>query len=185
MAAFVRVAFAVYAVAFANHGFAADPDLKTILFQKGDFHASWEAGKFESKPPEMFDDLPPTKQRGFVPLTVNNKRRGGLAGFVYQSADDAADAYEIIVMGLGPGTKAVSDLGELSRQQYIDRHFFGRNFQATDIVFARGNAVVHIRLADLRPEEVISIARKIDARFKNAFPDSGIDNQKWWWYSFP
>jgi hypothetical protein len=35
-----------------------------------------------------------------------------------------------------------------------------------EIVFLRGKTVVHIRLSDMKPEEIAPLAKKIDARIQ-------------------
>jgi|GEM_PF-3063599 len=143
-----------------------DPDL---LFAPGDLHEAWEAGPLAA-PPKMFETLPPARRQGDRRLMRRGKVRGGITAFEWDDAADAADAYDIILKGVGGDTEVLDGVGDQSRSNtWVTKSPPAQNlpdFVMAEIVFLRGKTVVHIRLSDMKPEEIAPLAKKIDARIQ-------------------
>jgi hypothetical protein len=145
---------------------AIDPDL---LFIPGDLHEAWEAGPLAA-PPKMFEALPPARRQGDRRLMRRGKVRGGITAFEWGDAADAADAYDIILKGMGGDTEVLDGVGDQARSNtWVTKSPPALNmpdFVMAEIVFLRGKTVVHIRLSDMKPEEITPLAKKIDARIQ-------------------
>ncbi len=144
-------------------------DINKDLFVGGDLHAAWKADPL-TDPPKMFETLPTTGQKGDHRLARAGKRKGGVSAFIYGDAGDAANAYDIILEGMGGDTEVVENLGDQARSfsavtkhppavKLPDSHRAG-------IVFLRGNTVIYIGLSDMKAEELIPYAKKIDSRIQ-------------------
>jgi hypothetical protein len=142
-------------------------DIGSDLFVTGDLHESWKAEPL-SDPPKMFDELPPTSKKGDCRLSRSGKKKGGVTAFQYDSAEDAATAYDIILKGMGGDTQVVDGLGDQSRSYSAVTKFPPAakmpDFHRAGVVFLRGKTVVHIGLSDMKAEELVPLAKKIDAR---------------------
>jgi hypothetical protein len=145
---------------------AIDPEL---LFIPGDLHEAWEAGPLAA-PPKMFEALPPARRQGDRRLMRRGKVRGGITAFQWDDAADAADAYDIILKGMGGDTEVLDGVGDQARtNSWLTKSPPGLNmpdFVIAEIVFLRGKTVAHIRLSDMKPEEITPLAKKIDARIQ-------------------
>ena len=143
-----------------------DPEL---LFAPGDLHEAWEAGAIAA-PPKMFEALPPARCQGDRRLMRRGEVRGGITAFQWDDAADAADAYDIILKGMGRDTEVLDGVGDQARSNtWVTKSPPALNIQdfvMAEIVFLRGKTVVHIRLSDMKPEEIAPLAKKIDARIQ-------------------
>jgi hypothetical protein len=144
-------------------------DIGSDLFVAGDLHESWRAGPL-GDPPKMFDGVPATSKKGDHRLSRSGKTKGGVTAFQYDNADDAAAAYDIILKGMGGDTQVVDGLGDQARSHSSVTKFPPAanmpDFQRAGVVFLRGKTVVHIGLSDMKAEELVPLAKKIDARIQ-------------------
>ena len=144
-------------------------DINKDLFVGGDLHAAWRADPL-SDPPKMFETVPPTDQKGDHRLARAGKRKGGVTAFIYGDAGDAANAYDIILEGMGGDTEVVENLGDQARSfSAVTKHPPAvklPDYHRSGVVFLRGNTVVYIGLADMKAEELIPYAKKIDSRIQ-------------------
>jgi len=144
-------------------------DIGSDLFVSGDLHESWKADSL-SAPPKMFEEVPPTDHKGDHRLSRAGKRQGGVTAFQYESADQAATAYDIILKGMGSDTQVVDGLGDQSRSFSAVTKFPAAakmpDFHRAGVVFLRGKTVVYIGLSDMKAEELVPFAKKIDARIQ-------------------
>ena len=154
-------------------------DPRADLFRKGDMHASWTVGEF-NPPPGAFRTLPKAKSQGDYRLNRSGEAVGGVTGFVYEKPEQAGQAYDILVKDLGASSQVVPDLGDIARSDLmvIDaaaglnvsddmKKKIRDSMPVTDrsaVVFMRGNTVVHIAATEMKPEELIPFAKKIDKR---------------------
>jgi hypothetical protein len=145
-------------------------DIAKELFVNGDLHESWQADPV-TDPPKMFEGVPPAPAKGDRRLSRAGKRKGGVTAFQYDNANDAAVAYDEILRGMGADTAAVEGLGDQARSfDSVTKHppmLKMPDFQRAGIVFLRGKTVVYIGLTDMKAEEVIPFAKKIDTRIQN------------------
>lgn len=142
-------------------------DIEKELFVPGDLHEAWEA-KPLADPPKMFDTVPPTKQKGDRRLMRRGKVQGGITAFQYDDAADAGEAYDIILKGMGGDTEVLDGVGDQARSYYaVTKSPPGLNmpdYARAGIVFLRGKTVVYLHLSDMKAEELLPLAKKIDAR---------------------
>lgn len=142
-------------------------DIASDLFIAGDLHESWKAAPL-ANPPKMFEEVPPTDRKGDHRLSRSGKVRGGVTAFQYDTADEAATAYDIILKGMGSDTQVVDGLGDQARSYSAVTKFPSAakmpDFHRAGVVFLRGKTVVHIGLSEMKAEELIPLAKKIDAR---------------------
>ena len=144
-------------------------DINKDLFIEGDLHAAWKAEPL-ADPPKMFETVPRAPQQGSHALARGGKRKGGVTAFVYKDAGDAANAYDIILDGMGDDTQVVENLGDQSRSFSAVTKFPPAakmdDFHRAGVLFLRGNTVVYIGLSDMKAEELVPLAKKIDARIQ-------------------
>lgn len=142
-------------------------DIAKDLFVKGDLHESWEA-KPIADPPPMFKDVPATTKKGDHRLARVGKVKGGVTAFEYDNAADAATAYDVLLQGMGDDTQVVEGLGDQARSYSATTKYPAAakmpDFHRAGVLFLRGKTVVYIGLSDMKAEEVIPLAKKIDAR---------------------
>jgi hypothetical protein len=156
-------------VSFANLLSASAFDINKELFVDGDLHAAWKAEPL-ADPPKMFEKVPPAAQQGDQRLARAGKRKGGVTAFVYKDAGDAANAYDIILEGMGGDTEVVENLGDQARSfSAVTKHppvVKMPDFHRAGVLFLRGNTVVYIGLSEMKAEELIPYAKKLDARIQ-------------------
>ena len=144
-------------------------DINTDLFVEGDLHAAWKADPL-ADPEKMFDKVPTASQKGSRRLARAGKVKGGVTAFVYEDAGDAANAYDIILEGMGDNTEVVENLGEQARSYSLVTKYPPAikrpDFHHGSLVFLRGNTVIQIGLSDMKAEELIPYARKLDSRIQ-------------------
>jgi len=144
-------------------------DINKDLFVEGDLHAAWKADPL-ADPPKMFETVPPAAQKGDHRLSRAGKRKGGVTAFVYKDAGDAANAYDVILEGMGGDTEVVENLGDQARSfTAVTKSPPAANmpdFHRAGVVFLRGNTVVYIGLSEMKAEELVPYAKKIDARIQ-------------------
>jgi len=142
-------------------------DIDKELFVPGDLHEAWEAKPLVD-PPKMFDTVPPTTRKGDRRLMRRGKVQGGITAFQYDDAADAGEAYDIILKGMGGDTEVLDGVGDQARSYYaVTKSAPGLNlpdFTRAGIVFLRGKTVVYLHLSDMKAEELLPLAKKIDAR---------------------
>lgn len=144
-------------------------DLTTDLFVKGDLHAAWEASP-AGDPPKMFNGLPAADKKVDQRLSRSGKVKGGVTAFQYANDADAGAAYDKLLEGMGSETAVVDGLGDQARSYSAVTEFPPAakmpSFHRAGIVFLRGKTVVYIGLSDMKPEELVPYAKKIDARLQ-------------------
>ena len=144
-------------------------DINKDLFVAGDMHEAWEPQPLRD-PPKMFETLPPTPRKGDLRLSRNGKVKGGVTAFQYDNAGDAGEAYDILLKGMGEDTEVVDNLGDQARSYYAvtksPPQIKMPDFRRAAVVFLRGTTVVHIQLSDMKAEELLPLAKKIDARIQ-------------------
>ena len=144
-------------------------DINKDLFVDGDLHAAWKAEPL-SDAPKMFEKVPPADQQGDHRLARAGKRKGGVTAFIYKDAGDAANAYDIILEGMGGDTEVVESLGDQARSfSAVTKSppaVKMPDFHRAGVVFLRGNTVVYIGLSEMKAEELIPYAKKLDARIQ-------------------
>ena len=144
-------------------------DLAADLFAKGDLHEAWEAAP-PSDPPKMFEDVPATPTKSSQRLSRAGKTKGGVTGFVYANAADAGAAYDKLLEGMGKDTQVVEGLGDQARSFSAITEFPPAAkmppFHRAGVLFLRGKTVVYIGLSEMKAEELIPYAKKIDARIQ-------------------
>jgi hypothetical protein len=144
-------------------------DINRELFVEGDLHASWKSEPL-TDPPKMFEQVPPATEKGDHRLARAGKRKGGVTAFVYKDASDAANAYDIILDGMGDETEVVEGLGDQARSfSAVTKSppaVKMPDFHRAGVVFMRENTVVYIGLSDMKAEELIPYAKKLDARIQ-------------------
>jgi hypothetical protein len=144
-------------------------DITNELFVAGDLHASWKAESVQ-EPPKMFENVPRAPKQGDRRLTRAGKIKGGVTAFDYDNADDAARAYDKLLEEMGSDTEIVENLGEQARAYSAVTKYPAAarmpDFHRASVVFMRGNTVVHISLSEMKAEEIIPFAKKIDARIQ-------------------
>ena len=156
-------------ISFATLLSASAFDINKDLFVDGDLHAAWKADPL-TDPPKMFETLPTTGQKGDHRLARAGKRKGGVSAFIYGDAGDAANAYDIILEGMGGDTEVVESLGDQARSfSAVTKSppaVKMPDFHRAGVVFLRGNTVVYIGLSEMKAEELIPYAKKLDARIQ-------------------
>jgi hypothetical protein len=156
---------AVAGAASAAHAF----DIEHNLFMPGDLHASWEAGPVQ-QPPKMFESVPKAEKQGDRRLARAGKVKGGVTAFEYDNPQNAAIAYDELLKGMGSDTAVVEDLGDQARSYSAVTKFPPAagmpDFHRAGVLFMRGNTVVYIGLADMKGEELVPFAKKIDLRIQ-------------------
>ncbi len=144
-------------------------DINKDLFVPGDLHEAWQPQPLRD-PPKMFETVPPTPHKGDLRLSRSGKVKGGVTAFQYDNAGDAGAAYDIILKGMGEDTQVVEDLGDQARSYYAvtksPPQIKMPDFQRAGVVFLRGKTVVYIQLSDMKAEELLPLAKKIDARIQ-------------------
>ena len=156
-------------ISFATLLSASAFDINKDLFVDGDLHAAWKAEPL-SDAPKMFEKVPPADQQGDHRLARAGKRKGGVTAFIYKDAGDAANAYDIILEGMGGDTEVVDSLGDQARSfSAVTKSppaVKMPDFHRAGVVFLRGNTVVYIGLSEMKAEELIPYAKKLDARIQ-------------------
>lgn len=144
-------------------------ELASDLFVAGDLHEAWEAAA-PSDPPKMFEEVPPTATKADRRLSRGGKKKGGVTGFVYANAADAGAAYDKVLEGMGKDTQVIEGLGDQARSFSAITEYPPAAkmppFHRAGVLFIRGKTVVYIGLSDMKAEELIPYAKKIDARIQ-------------------
>jgi hypothetical protein len=144
-------------------------DLAADLFVKGDLHEAWEAAA-PVDPPKMFESCPATATKSSRRLLRAGKVKGGVTGFVYANAADAGAAYDTLLKGMGKDTQVVEGLGDQARSFSAITEFPPAlkmpPVHQAGVLFLRGKTVVYIGLSDMKAEELVPYAKKIDARIQ-------------------
>jgi len=157
---------AILSMCFAEAGAF---DISTDLFVKGDLHSAWEAAP-ASDPPKMFETVPATDKKVDHRLSRAGKTKGGVTAFQYTNAADAATAYDTLLVGMGKDTDVVEGLGDQARSYSATTEFPAAAktppFHRAGVLFLRDNTVVYIGLSEMKADEVIPYAKKIDARLQ-------------------
>jgi hypothetical protein len=163
-----RIVLAVF-ITCATCLSAAAFDINKDVFVSGDLHAAWKADPL-ADPPKMFESVPPTAQKGDHRLARAGKQKGGVSAFGYGDAGDAANAYDIILEGMGGDMEVVENLGDQARSfSSVTKHPAAVKLpdsHRAGIVFLRGNTVIYIGLADIKADELIPYAKKLDSRIQ-------------------
>ena len=170
MASVARRLLIVVVIVFAGATSAATAfDSEKNLFLPGDLHASWKAEPVQP-PPKMFESVPKAEKQGDRRLTRSGKTKGGVTAFQYDNADDAARAYDELLKGMGGDTVVVEGLGDQSRAfSTVTKYPPAVNmpdFHLAGVLFMRSNTVVYVSLSDMKAEELIPFAKKIDLRIQ-------------------
>lgn len=144
-------------------------DIEKNLFLPGDLHASWKAEPVQ-QPPKMFESVPKAEQQGDRRLTRGGKVKGGVTAFQYDNADDAARAYDELLKGMGGDTEVVEGLGDQARAFSAVTKYPPAvkmpDFHRAGVLFMQGNTVVYISLTEMKAEELVPFAKKIDLRIQ-------------------
>jgi hypothetical protein len=144
-------------------------DVASDLFVAGDLHEAWQAAA-PGDPPKMFEEVPPTATKADRRLSRGGKKKGGVTGFVYANAADAGAAYDKLLEGMGKDTQAIEGLGDQARSFSAITEYPPAAkmppFHRAGVLFIRGKTVVYIGLSDMKAEELIPYAKKIDARIQ-------------------
>jgi hypothetical protein len=149
-------------------------DLGTAIFVKGDLHEAWEAAPATDGAKRLgwLEVTPVTKVDRRI--SRRGEEKGGVTGVVYATSTEAGTAYDQILDGValveanGADTQVVEGLGEQARSftaftEPPPAHGTPKNYRA-GVLFLRGKTVVYIGLRDMKAEELIPYAKKIDAR---------------------
>lgn len=144
--------------------------LADALFQEGDFGDEVSAGAFREQVPFMFSEVPPANEQGYVPLTNLGDQVGGIAAFVYGSEKEANAGLAKIASGIGRQGSKVPGVGNAA---YASRAPTGGS---QDIVFRRGETVVHLRAPSKKLADITKAAKKIDGRVRKMKP-AGVGSE--------
>jgi len=162
---FLLAGFIVYSLCSETLAF----DIANDLFVQNDLHEAWQAAP-ASEPPKMFSNLPATDNKADHRLSRAGKIKGGVTGFKYANAADAGTAYDKLLEGMGSDTEVVEQLGDQARSFSSITNFPPAvkmpPLQRAGVLFLRGKNVVYIGLSDMKAEELIPYAKKIDARIQ-------------------
>ena len=140
-------------------------ELDSVLVQEGDLYPGVTAGNIIEMDSSLFGDLDlPESQNGrFQYFVSEEKFRGGIAVFLYDSKKDVREAYDLLRYAMGEDALRPSDLGEQAALLVVS----DENSAYVEVVFTRCNAVVEIRLTDVeRPEALETHAKNLDARLQ-------------------
>ena len=150
-------------------------DLEPFLIQPGDLPAGLSGGQSSNSPPEMFDELPEAVYEIDQRFERNGDIQGGVTVFLYEGEDDLQLAYNLLLEGFGDSTESISDVGEKAEYTNIYMEMLGMKMDASEVAFARCNALVHIRMSDVEQRQIISYAQGLDRRLANIVCESPLN----------
>ena len=150
--------------------------LEALVIQDGDLPAGFRPAQVRDIPPSMFYGLPPWRLLLYRQLEHEGRGAGGVTIVYFHSPSDLDTGYEVIAEGMRVEDQANGLLYVASRPLPIvgDRALIAAGevliplirHTLGDIVFTRGDALVHVRLSHAAVEGLIALARRIDARLK-------------------
>lgn len=156
---------------------AGSLDLPGLLYESGDLVPPWSIGEFQSRPPKMFDGLPPPDSCGCYSILLNGAASGTATLFAFQDSEIAKQHFATIerkFSAAAEGKALKSQVGLIARLGQRARFFYMRAemppelkmpaLEATEIVFCRDTRVIHINMVGAQPEDALDYATKIDGR---------------------
>ncbi len=147
----------------ANPTDAKEDSVRSALVEKliheGDFGIGVAAGPATDEVPPIYSTLPASEVRVSAPLMSEGKQQGGVTGFVFRDAATATKAYEQILSGFGSDAQKVARLGNAATAVILPAIRLG------DVVFRRDTTVISIRCPAETIDQIVTYAKKIDARF--------------------
>ena len=104
--------------------------------------------------------MPQADNTIYQQLARNGNSAGGVAVFLYEDKSKVDKAYSKILGGMGSDAKAVPKLGDKASIAILTV-----GMEGSDLVFARCNGVVHIRMTGTsNAAEITSYAKRLDTR---------------------
>ena len=133
-------------------------DLEPLLVQEWNLPAGVTGSQTLVDAPQMFEDVPPATIKIFRVFEKDNERNGGIAVFVYDDAETARNAYDIIFDGMGPFTTA-SDIGEKSSISTLPPALP----LSSDVLWGNCTYVAHVRIP-ASADDAYGYAKRVEAR---------------------
>lgn len=123
-------------------------NIEDIIIKTGDLPAGYSGAQIRDVAPSMFNNLPKPKKEIYQQFEKRDNLEGGVTILFYNNKEDVEKAYNLIVSHMGDELENIPNLGDRATGTALDFSNFGVS-DVTELLFAKCNSIVHIRMNDL------------------------------------